>query len=514
MRIRTQCIITMLLFGVISAMIAASAVVTNQKTKKTNEQDRIASSIAQGASELGYLANDYLIYRETRQLKQWQSKFESFSRQVDALDVATPEQQNLARNLKANQRRLKEVFDSIVFSPESPNTFPHAGFNPALLQVSWSRMAVQSQGVISDATQLSQLLREEMDALIQRRTRLVNVMLTLLGLFLLASYFLIYQRILKSIATLQRGTTIIGSGNLDFKLEERKNDEIGDLSRAFNRMTVDVKAVTASKAELEREILERRRAEEALRQRTLELQSLTKSLEQRIQERTSELALRNRELQDFAFVASHDMREPLRKIQSFSDRIRSKYQTLLPEEALDYFARMQNGARRMDEILTSLLAYSRVTTKANTLTVVDLAELVRDAKADLRTEEIGAVVEIGNLPAAEVDPPQIRQVFQNLIQNALKFNASPKPLVRIYGETFDSECRIFVEDNGIGFEDKYLDRIFVPFQRLHGQNDYEGIGMGLAICRKIVERHGGTITARSMPGQGTTFIITLPRKQA
>jgi PAS domain S-box-containing protein len=266
MRIRTQFIITMLLFGIILAVIAASAIITNQLVEKASQQEKMASSIAQGASELSYLSNDYLIYRETQQLKRWQSRFTSFSSQVASLHVDRPEQQVLARNIKANEQRLKQVFDSVASAVGGPSQNRNTALDLAFLQVSWSRMAVQSQGLASDASRLSQLLHQQMDQLTNTRTMLIYFMVGLFGTFLLASYKLTYGRILKSIVTLQARTAVIGSGNLDFVIEEKKNDEIGDLSRAFNRMTTNLKAVTASKADLEREMAERKKVEEDLRQ--------------------------------------------------------------------------------------------------------------------------------------------------------------------------------------------------------------------------------------------------------
>jgi PAS domain S-box-containing protein len=265
MKIRTQFIITMLLFGIILVVMAVSAVVTNQQTEKTSEQEKIANDIAQGASELSYLANDYLVYRESQQLKRWQSRFVSFSEQVASLRADRPDQQALIANIKVNQNRLKEVFASVASAGSSRSRNKKTALEPASYQVSWSRMAVQTQGLVSDASRLSQLLRQQMAQLIHTRAVLIYVMVGLFGLFLLASYMLTYRRVLKSISTLQAGAGIIGSGNLDFKMEEKKNDEIGDLSRAFNRMTTDLKAVTASKTDLEREIVERKRAEEELR---------------------------------------------------------------------------------------------------------------------------------------------------------------------------------------------------------------------------------------------------------
>ena len=177
-----------------------------------------------------------------------------------------PEQQVLVRNIQANEQRLKQVFDSVASTVGSPSQNQSAALDPAFLQVSWSRMAVQSQGLVSDASRLSQLLRQQTDQLRETRTMLIYSMVSMFGLFLLASYMLTYRRILKSISTLQAGTAVIGSGNLDFAIKEKKNDEIGDLSRAFNRMTANLKDVTASKADLEREITERKQAEEDLRQ--------------------------------------------------------------------------------------------------------------------------------------------------------------------------------------------------------------------------------------------------------
>ncbi len=264
MKIRTQFIITMLLFGAILAVIAASAIITHRQVEKANEQEKIASSIAQGASELSYLSNDYLIYRESQQLNRWQSRFTSFSSEVTRLRAEKPEQQALIRNIQANEQRLKQVFESVASAVGGPSQKRTTALDMAFLQVSWSRMAVQSQGLVSDASRLSQLLHQQMDQLTNTRSMLIYLMVGLFGAFLLVSYMLTYRRILKSIVTLHAGAAVIGSGNLDFKTEERENDEIGDLSRAFNQMTASLKQVTASKADLEREIVERKRAETEL----------------------------------------------------------------------------------------------------------------------------------------------------------------------------------------------------------------------------------------------------------
>jgi signal transduction histidine kinase len=508
-RLRTQFIITMLVFGIILVAIAALVMITSKRVEKASEQEKNAADIARGASELSYLTNDYLIHREGQQLRRWQSRFTSLSGEVAGLNVDKPEQQALVRNIQASTKRLKEVFDSVVNTAGNSSETQNITLDSAFLRVSWSRMAVQNQGLVSDALRLSQLLRAEMDQLRQTRTIVMFLMIGTFSTFLFLSYIQIFRRALKSISALQAGAAVIGSGNLDFIIEEKHDDEIGDLSRSFNRMTADLKAVTASKADLEKEVTERKRAEEELRRSQDEL-------ELRVRERTVELELRNKELQDFAFVASHDLQEPLRKVRSFGDMLAGRCGVSLDETSRDYISRMQKAATRMQALLSSLLAYSRVTTKAEPIKRTDLVKSVEVALSNLEIaiKENNARVEVGDLPTVMADRVQMIQLFQNLIGNALKFHREGKtPHVKVYARLREGNrsCEIRVEDDGIGFEEKYLDKIFLPFQRLHGRSsDYEGVGMGLAICRKIAERHGGEITARSELGKGSTFIVTLP----
>jgi len=221
----------------------------------------------------------------------------------------------------------------------------------------------------------------------------------------------------------------------------------------------------------------------------------------------------NRELEDFAYVASHDLQEPLRKIQAFGDLLKTKHGGELHAQGRDYIERMQAAAKRMQILINDILAFSRVTTKAQPFVPVDLAEVARDVAHDLelRTHEAGAEVVIGALPTIDADPMQMRQLLQNLASNALKFHRpGVAPRVEIRGEATNGRAEIIVTDNGIGFDEKHAERIFTMFERLHGRGKYEGTGIGLAICRKIAERHGGEITARSVLGEGSTFVVSLP----
>ncbi len=245
--------------------------------------------------------------------------------------------------------------------------------------------------------------------------------------------------------------------------------------------------------------------------------SQAKLLEQETRQR-EELARSNEELQQFAFIASHDLQEPLRKITAFGDRLKVTCQDALTDKGHDYLQRMQNAAERMQVLIEDLLTLSRITTRAQPFVEVNIARVTQEVLSDLeiRIAQTQARIEIGELPTIKADPLQMRQLLQNLISNALKFHPEKEPpIVKIYSQKFTNQqlkseyCEIIVEDNGIGFEEKYLDRIFNVFQRLHGRSEYEGTGMGLAICRKIVERHQGSITAKSEPGKGASFIVTI-----
>jgi PAS domain S-box-containing protein len=248
-----------------------------------------------------------------------------------------------------------------------------------------------------------------------------------------------------------------------------------------------------------------------------------KKAEDETKKYAARLEASNRELQDFAFVASHDLQEPLRKIQAFGDQLKIGCGASLDLEGIDYLNRMQSAAARMQALIQALLHYSRVTTRAKPFLPTDLSQAAHGAVGDLveRIRETEGLVDVEELATIDADFIQMGQLFQNLIGNALRFHGKERPVVKIYGRmethpdgTPDGKYTIFVEDNGIGFEEKYLDRIFIPFQRLHGRGAYEGTGIGLAICRKIVDRHNGSITAKSMPGKGTTFMVSLPVKQS
>ncbi|MBL4654221.1 MAG: histidine kinase, partial [Bacteroidia bacterium] len=213
-------------------------------------------------------------------------------------------------------------------------------------------------------------------------------------------------------------------------------------------------------------------------------------------------------------VASHDLKEPLRKVMTYSDRIITGYREKLDKSGQFFFDRLRASTIRMQHLIDDVLIYSRVTTQAKPFEKIDLSKIIDEIIGDLevRITETKGKVTHKDLPTIKGDPTQIHQLFQNLISNALKFHSAdrpPKVKVSCNGKE-ENFYKITVEDNGIGFDNKYLDKIFKPFQRLHNQSEYEGSGIGLAICQKIVARHGGVLSANSKLDKGTKFKISFP----
>ena len=259
------------------------------------------------------------------------------------------------------------------------------------------------------------------------------------------------------------------------------------------------------KEKVEREIREKLQAELSER----------KQAEQKLERTLVDLERSNKELEQFAYVASHDLQEPLRKVVSFTELLERRYKEQLGPDADRYIGYIVDGSKRMSLLINDLLAFSRIGTSTRKFTKADCSDILKRTLDDLqyRIKESGAVITFDNLPSVIADELQIGMVFQNLINNAIKFHRDDMPRVHISARSEGNDWIFSVGDNGIGIEKAFLDRIFVMFQRLHTKEEYPGTGIGLAICKKVVERHGGSIWVESEFGKGSTFYFKLPKNE-
>ncbi|MBL9168698.1 MAG: HAMP domain-containing protein [Verrucomicrobiales bacterium] len=307
--------------------------------------------------------------------------------------------------------------------------------------------------------------------------------------------------ILRGIHPLLKVARELHRGNLSARSGmPHSGGELNQLAAAFDEMAVS----------LEQRVAERQRAEARLK-------SLNEDLERKVSERTHELQRSNKELEEFAYAASHDLQEPLRMITGHLQLLERRYKGKLDQNADDFIHFAVDGAKRMDQLIVDLLTYSRVGTHGQALVAVDLNTVVARARENLalRIEENKASIQTERLPRVLGDPLQLTLVFQNLLSNGIKFHGNRAPQIEINCvpalEHPDQFWMVIVKDHGIGIEPKYFDRLFQLFQRLHTREEYPGTGIGLAICKRVVERHGGKIWIESTPGEGTTFFFTLRR---
>ncbi|MDG2125058.1 MAG: ATP-binding protein [Verrucomicrobiales bacterium] len=313
------------------------------------------------------------------------------------------------------------------------------------------------------------------------RIRNYSLVALVVALVVLEVVFLaIGQSIVKPIQRVTETATKISEGDLSRRVEVVSSDEIGELARDFNKMT------------------------EALAE-------LNAGLERKVDERTAELERSNGELKQFAYVASHDLKEPLRMVASYLQLLERRCGEAVGDEGKEFIGFAVDGAKRMQGLIDALLEYSRVGTKTKVLEQVELVEVFGTVKQNLKVavEESGAVLTCGELPAVEGDAVQLVQLVQNLAANAIKFCGDRVPEVHVSSEKSGGMLKVRVEDNGIGIKADHIERIFMIFQRLHTREEYEGTGIGLAVCKKIVERHGGTLWVESVEGEGSTFCFTL-----
>ena len=307
------------------------------------------------------------------------------------------------------------------------------------------------------------------------RSILVFSAFTLLAAMLLASW--LARSLTRPIRQLVHGTEEIGRGNLDYRLESRSRDELGSLAEGFNRMGASLKTQSSQ-----------------LRQRAEQLESS------------------NKELEAFSYTVSHDLRAPLRAIDGFSRILLDEHASQLAPQVQRYLRLIRQSTQQMDHLIDDLLAFSRLGRQAITMEQVSPLAIVSRAMEELHAEQDGRKIDlvVGELPECQADPALLKQVYLNLLSNALKFTRRRKVArIQVGAQHIDGQCVYFVRDNGVGFDMKYIDKLFGVFQRLHRSEEYEGTGVGLAIVQRIIQRHGGRVWAEAGVDKGAVFYFTL-----
>ena len=478
MQIRSRIWVSTSASLVVSGVLAAYAFSVLSGIGDDLARGRKYNEVIEKAFALSLLASSFNQETSSRATQQIRDVRENLSRLLDGLYSTDIQEKALIGHLQKNNGELAPLLDQLFRSMKEPDR----GSPAEVAKMLASRVLVKLRFITDDTQRLMEISQARIASAQSKGAYIVIVlMIAVIATKALLS-FLSGRSILRDIRHLSNGVRHISEGDLSYRIDMAGKNELTELGRAFNRMAADLQASLLK-----------------LREYTLKM------------ERT------NRELQDFTHIASHDLQEPLRKIQMFSKCVTDECSDGLSERNRDFLARVVSSARRMQTLIAALLDYSRLSARRAPFASVDLnlvfSEILDDLSAQLM--ESGGEVTVENLPCIEADPVQMRQLFQNLVSNALKYRRPEvPPRIRVQGSVCGDGCfEIAVSDNGIGFEEIYLDKIFTPFQRLHGRNEYEGIGIGLATCRRIVDSHNGRITARSKPGEGAVFLVSLPSRQ-
>ncbi|MHB8881636.1 MAG: sensor histidine kinase [Thermodesulfovibrionales bacterium] len=463
------------------------------------EQDiRLTNEMQKIALQRTMLRDDFLLHPEERSSIQWHEKSEALRSLF--LQAASRFQ---AGEEAALLEEAGKAFDA-TFSIFSGFIERHKGMDPASQKT--AVIAESESGLIIQVFLKANTLIDNIDRLhdlshkkgstARNRGALLVVIVICGGIIAIIINSAFIGRILeRRIETLGKGVEIIGTGDLDYRITAEGNDELSSLALAANEMAAKLKQSYASLEKLNEEIERRRLAEEVLKRYS------------------EDLKRSNKELEQFAYVASHDLQEPLRMVASYTQLLAERYENQLDEKAKKFINYAVDGSVRMQLLINDLLAFSRIGTRGKPLEPVDAHAVMGEAINNLKMniEETKTVITNDELPMVRADATQLAQLFQNLIGNAIKFRGSEHPYVHLSARDEGREWLFSVKDNGIGIDPEYADKVFVIFQRLHTKEEHPGSGIGLAICKKIVERHGGRIWIESGPGKGTTFYFTIPK---
>lgn len=478
MRIQVRLWLTKAFVILLSAAIAFMVALFLRDSHQAMARSQAYDEVILKAFALSTLVNNLLLQPSDRRERQVADVLDSLQTRLSALPAEDAKEDFLLDQMRKNNDDLGPLLAQFL----EHKGLPGNPMEQDRRQLLGAQVRIKARFITDDTARLKEYNNEHLLAVQDRTAVSILSLLAVLIVVNGGAFYMASRRVLYGMRALTAGAEHMTSGNLGYRIHMPGKDEFATLAQVFNHMA------------------------EALQKSATDQQRHAAKLEQS-----------NRELEQFSYIASHDLQEPLRKIQAFSDAVQTEAGETLNARCQDYLRRMAESAGRMRSLINALLEYSRVMKRREPFTLVNLNAVLDEALGDLevRIKDTGGRVEAGPLPAIMGDALQLHQLFLNLVGNALKYHRPDvPPVIRISaacsGTGQERICQIEVADNGIGIQKQYLDKIFVPFQRLHGRKEFEGTGIGLSICRMAAERHDGSITAHSMPDGGTTFVIRLP----
>jgi signal transduction histidine kinase len=491
-----------LILAVMAPVVMGLAVIgvlgfSYQTTYSAQQDGTKVRQIRDSITNLNNYVYSYLLYPQDRPQQQFAAEYLSLTQLIAGIQTTDPDQKALLENVHQNSAAMNDLFlqlEALHSGTDQTGIDPLAQAAEARLQ---GNLLIKSR----DADVNASLLKKSLDDQINM-TQVRSLVLILIVVLLLTVPFTILlirmrRHVTSSLTTLRAGTEAVGAGNLDYRMNLAVRDELGDLARSFDGMTEQLRTITVSKVELQEEVEERKKVEKAL------------------EEYAQELQIANKELEAFSYSVSHDLRAPLRAMDGFSKVLLEDYAGNLDQQGKQCLEHIRSGSQRMGRLIDDILSLSKVVRAEIKLEKVDISGLATTIAAELKRTDPGRKVDFVIRQGLEAtgDINLLNVALQNLLGNAFKFtSARPDARIEFGIERRDGQSVYFVRDNGAGFDARYIDKLFKPFERLHSEKEFPGTGIGLVTVQRIIQRHGGAVWAEGQVNRGASFYFTLGRE--
>ncbi len=502
MKIKTKLHIIILCSLGIIAFASVTLMTAIQQVKAAWREDAMANELTRGLFELGILTTDYVLHDGERAQEQWQTKHDSLTRLLDSAEFASPDSQAILKQVRQNHQEIRNIFASLAQLQAARGRLPgDSGVSPELKQRFVGQLDVRTQAMVSDASELAALSRQRAAAALSQRTIVALTFVGLMMVILIGISWLFDHRVVLPLERLQEGAAIIGSGNLDHKVDAGSRDEVGELARSFDEMTEKLKSVTVSRDDLTVEIAERKRAQEELHHAKEGAEAASRAKSQ------------------FLANMSHELRTPLNSVIGFANiLLKNKGGNFHPEN-LAFLERIAANGKHLLELINQVLDLSKIEARRveieTSMVALDqlIAAIISQFEPQLRDRPVKLAAQLPDCIALlDTDVGKLKQILINLIGNGVKFTEQGSVTVRVTADEITGRpVRIDVADTGIGISHDRLAAIFEAFQQadLSTTRKYGGTGLGLTISKALCELMGYRLEVASEPGQGSTFSIVL-----